>query len=504
MRRAAHPVCYCAHLDTTSVSVYGRYLDAPPPIPVHGHSKDKRPDLRQLIFGLSMVGGAAMPLTMSVSSGNTAEQTSNRDHLRRIATVLPDAHEVTIVADCKLVDAATIGQLLADGLHVVSLVPETFNVRRELIEATVKDHPDIDAWPVLATKPGRKKADPPLLYRGVCYTRDFAVLTDADSETERKVVRPMRFVVVHSEQLKNRFDSSLADRMHKEIMRLQESRVRLHKNGFACEADAREAAQQLVDKLKFHSAEIEVRPEQRKVKRARPGRPRKGEAVPMEVRWTFGIRPSRDEAAIARQRHASSCFVLVSDWTSEQWSDERVLAEYRAQSQVEGVTGFRWLKDVAAVAPIFLEKTERIRALGLVFVLALMVRNHLQYTLRRQMKERGQGVKHRFSGQIDDHLTTEMAMAWFSGVQSVFVTLPDGPERAPRRSCRPRPSRFSRCWASAQTSTPNRPHDPHHHELWRKTRTHSGQNPGSVSQIGRSAPQRADNSIRPPAKTPGV
>ena len=78
---------------------------------------------------------------------------------------------------------------------------------------------------------------------------------------------------------------------------------------------------------------------------------------------------------------------------------------------------------------MFLNKPERIRALGLVMILALMVRNHLQFTLRAAMKERGRGVLHPFRKREDFKLTTEMALEWFAGVQIVFVSLDGGPWR---------------------------------------------------------------------------
>lgn len=424
--RPSHPQSYCAHLDTSSISVYGRYISVPEPVPTYGHSKDHRPDLKQLILGLSVVGPAAMPLTMSVSRGNTPEQKSNRDHLGRIAKLLPDEHEVTLVADCKLVDAKTMGQLLLQGLHVVSLVPETFTARRELVDKALSEHPDVSLWPVLARKPGRKKADPELLYRGRSYERDLAILYEDDAGQPSRETVPMRLVVVHSDQLQAKFDAALDDKLQQEVSTLTEGQTRAQKKGFACEADAKSAADELVGKLRLHTAEVELLKSETPRKRARPGRPRREEKPEVDVRYRFEIRLARDDAAIARVRHASSCFVLVSDWMSEQWSDERVLAEYRAQSKLEGITGFRWLKDVAEIAPVFLENPQRIRALGLVFVLSLMVRNYLQYTLRSAMKARGEGVRHRFSGKIDDNLTTEMALAWFSGVQSVLVVLPDG------------------------------------------------------------------------------
>ena len=98
---------YSVHLDTTSVSVHGAYHVDVSPIPTFGTSKDRRPDLKQLIFGLSVHGAVGIPLTMSVTAGNTSEQASNRDHLARLATLLPQRDQITIVADSKLVDAET-------------------------------------------------------------------------------------------------------------------------------------------------------------------------------------------------------------------------------------------------------------------------------------------------------------------------------------------------------------------------------------------------------------
>jgi len=54
-----------------------------------------------------------------------------------------------------------------------------------------------------------------------------------------------------------------------------------------------------------------------------------------------------------------------------------VLATYREQHVIEGHTGFRWLKGPAPVAPVFLNTPRRIAALGLVFILALIVRSFI-------------------------------------------------------------------------------------------------------------------------------
>ena len=52
------------HFDTTSVNVFGDYLDAKDGAPfkiTEGYSKDKRPDLKQFVLSLLCVGGDVRP-----------------------------------------------------------------------------------------------------------------------------------------------------------------------------------------------------------------------------------------------------------------------------------------------------------------------------------------------------------------------------------------------------------------------------------------------------------
>ena len=52
------------HYDTTSVSLYGVYETGENPAVVitYGHSKDRRPDLRQVVVGMAVSGDGGVPL----------------------------------------------------------------------------------------------------------------------------------------------------------------------------------------------------------------------------------------------------------------------------------------------------------------------------------------------------------------------------------------------------------------------------------------------------------
>ena len=66
------------HFDTTSVNLYGDYLnaagdDAPFKI-THGYSKDKRPDLKQFVLSLLCVDGN-VPIVGKLEDGNASDKT---------------------------------------------------------------------------------------------------------------------------------------------------------------------------------------------------------------------------------------------------------------------------------------------------------------------------------------------------------------------------------------------------------------------------------------------
>jgi transposase len=418
---------FSVHLDQTTVSLFGAYDTDQEPTPAHGFSKDHRPDLKQLVFGMSLHGAVGIPLTMGLHSGNTSDHVANRDHLSRLANLLPSPDDVTIVADCKLVDGETLGRLTGSGFHFVSLVPKNFGVRQELVDKAWAEAPDVSTWPVLATKPGPKKADSPRHYRGRSFSGAFTLQLFAhdDDTTAVHSNEDLRCLVVHSDALAERFDKALDKKLEREAKALAKTHQRVLAKEFACEADAQAAMLPLLGRLRWHQASVEVESKEIVETRSRRGRPRNDDP-PAAVRtvWVPRVALQRDEAAIEAARKRASCFMLVTDWAADEWDDERVLAEYRHQALVEGHTGFRWLKGPAAIAPVFLETPTRIRALGFVLMVALMVRNFIQFTLRAEMKKRGRGVRHPFRKKPDDNLTTEMAMAWFDGVVATSLRMP--------------------------------------------------------------------------------
>jgi len=69
------------HNDSTSLSVHGAYRGAtgtprggrPTPVITFGHSKDHRPDLKQLVWILTVAADGAVPIAYRLADGNTTD-----------------------------------------------------------------------------------------------------------------------------------------------------------------------------------------------------------------------------------------------------------------------------------------------------------------------------------------------------------------------------------------------------------------------------------------------
>ncbi len=73
------------HFDTTSVSVYGDYDLADPPFQItYGHSKAKRPDLKQFLIAMLCVD-SNIPILGVTRDGNASDKTINNEVLTNIS-----------------------------------------------------------------------------------------------------------------------------------------------------------------------------------------------------------------------------------------------------------------------------------------------------------------------------------------------------------------------------------------------------------------------------------
>ena len=136
------------HNDSTTVTVTGAYPDADgrdrggkaTPAIRHGHNKDFRPDLKQLLFILTISADGAVPIAYRVADGNTPDDLTHIptwDELRALV-----GHERFLyVADSKLCSKQAMGHIANHGGRFVTVVPHGQTASIGLTQARAQDTP---------------------------------------------------------------------------------------------------------------------------------------------------------------------------------------------------------------------------------------------------------------------------------------------------------------------------------------------------------------------------
>src|SRR3954453_5218578 len=119
------------HNDSTTVSFYGAYDEAgreseqrgrPTPAITWGHSKARRPDLKQLLSILTVTGDGNVPVYFSSASGNTVD---DRTHIGTwdLLHELIGRADFLYVADCKLASSENLRHIAVRGGRFVTVMP---------------------------------------------------------------------------------------------------------------------------------------------------------------------------------------------------------------------------------------------------------------------------------------------------------------------------------------------------------------------------------------------
>jgi hypothetical protein len=133
------------HFDTTSLSFYGAYeredfasfTEAMPPAPrvVHGYAKNRRGDLKQILYGTLMTADGGIPLAGRGMDGNRSDNESCADFFAEVRKLVKDPRTVCGVADSKGWCGRVLGVIKDQGMRLLSRLPRTTSLHGDLMRA---------------------------------------------------------------------------------------------------------------------------------------------------------------------------------------------------------------------------------------------------------------------------------------------------------------------------------------------------------------------------------
>jgi transposase len=365
-----------AHFDTTSVNLYGDYLaaqgaEAPFKI-AHGYSKDKRPDLKQFVLSLLCVDGN-VPIVGKLEDGNASDKTINH---RLLSEVSGHMHKHGVgedafiyIADSAMVTEANLAQA-GERTRFITRLPATYNEHERVILRAI----EADDWKEL----GRIAQTPPTKNRpGASYRVHEGSVTLYGTD--------YRAVVVHSSAHDQRRLKRLERELSASRSAIEQMAKAERKKTFSCRADAEAAAAEVrAHASAYHQLNVRVAERPRYGR----GRPKKNvPKIPVAIEYVLSSEIVEKHEEIAKLRQLAGCFVLLSNVPGEGgYSAERILRTYKEQNAIE--KNFSFLKDDQIVNALFLKRSERIEALGLILLIALLIWRLIELVMRTELQAR--------------------------------------------------------------------------------------------------------------------
>jgi transposase len=367
------------HNDSTSIKLSGAYDTAdghtrggkPTPAAKHGFSKDHRPDLKQLVWILTVTADGAVPIAVRVTDGNTADVTTHIDTWNALVALTGQVGFM-YVADSKLASFDNCRHIHTRGGRFLSVLPASRKEDRIFRDWVVDHTPD---WVEIAR---RRTRDADLPEDVISAYQDH--LPSADGH---------RIIWIHS-TAKARRD---ATRRHQAItraiaaidalnVRLSSPRCRI-KTAVAAETEAREAIAELNATRWIHlHIEQDTVETFRQAKRGRPG---PNTAYIKVARATLRVRFAVDEAQVAHDAASDGMWPLITN--DRQMSPTELFTAYRWQPNLE--KRHAQLKGTQLVAPMWLRDPARIEGLLTCHFIAMLLSSLIERTIRHAMTDAG-------------------------------------------------------------------------------------------------------------------
>jgi len=364
------------HNDSTTVSFCGayssaameqRFLGRPTLAITFGHNKDHRPDLKQLLFILTVTADGGVPLHFRAESGNVADDQTHRDTWDLLCQ-LTGRRDFLYVADCKLASSENMAYLHQRQGRFVTVLPRTRGEDAAFRTLVAKGQ--------VAWRPLWEKTD------------DEGNVIDRYSTSDQPAATAegYRLVWYHSLRKSEADAVARSGRIEKALKQLAALREKLRspRTRYRQEAKVAAAVAEILASCGADSWVVtDVQPQTRETfHQDHRGRPGKDTHYVRKVATRFDLAYRIDHTQVAAEAAGDGIFPLVTNVAD--LSELELLHAYKRQPAIE--KRFSQLKTDFEVAPIYLKAVHRIQALLCIYFFALLVEALLERQLRRAMQ----------------------------------------------------------------------------------------------------------------------
>ena len=366
------------HNDSTTIRFCGQYRASragrrlrgrPAPWITYGYSKDHRPDLKQLLFILTMSADGGVPVQFRCADGNTNDAETHRQTWETLRAVAgrPD---FLYVADSKLCTREVMDHLDRHGGRFVTALPRS-RLEDAEFRRWVQTHEP--AWELVWDRPNpRRKGGP--------RDRWYVYQAELPSREAWPViwVRSSLLALRQEQTRRERLAAALDDLTDLQ-RRLRSPKSRLRTGH---EIDKKiEAILTQHQVGRYLTVRRTVRTEHR-FRQMRRGRPGPNTPYCKTTRRHPDLEWRLEETALAYDRKSDGMYPLLTN--DKTLTPAQVLEAHKGQPTLE--KRFQQTKTVHEIAPVLLKNPGRIEALFTLYFLGLLVQALIERELRTAMR----------------------------------------------------------------------------------------------------------------------
>ncbi len=361
------------HNDSTTVKACGAYpgKTASGFELKEGHSKDHRPDLKQLVFTLSVTADGAVPVHHKTYPGNRTDDKTHIETWNTLCKITSDPHFL-YVADSKLCTDEQLYYIVQRGGRAITIVPEGWTeVAAFKNRLRVRGHPKREIW-----RRPRPEAEHQMEY--------FSVFSGEHFTSKRGY----RIHWIYSSEKRKRDRLRRERRLSKAEQALLELNTKLNRRHLKDREAIETAATSILHQhqvSEFLVIEVNTTQEIYRVQLGK-GRPGKNTRYESRERSIYTLNWRRQDSALKAEARVDGLFPLLS--TDKRLSAKSVLQAYKYQPRIE--KRFSQFKSVHNAAPLLFKKVHRVEANMFLFFIALVIQSLLEREVRNKMDDEGQ------------------------------------------------------------------------------------------------------------------
>ena len=394
------------HNDSTSISTFGR-------IPgqtrtgfamLHGYSKDHRPDLRQLVFSLSLCADGAVPVHHKVYSGNRNDDTTHIETWETLRQI-HGKPGFLYVGDSKLCTREQLAHITGQGGRAITSPPQNLLEIREFGDRLRAGPPPVKRRIWRRPKPNDEaKSEYFDLFDGRYYSRHGNY--------------PIWWFASNEKRVRDR-EERLARILAAESA-LAEFKLRVNAHGFKKKGKILRTTRQILEKHRVDAwLEVTIRTHIERWRQRRRGRPGKNPRYQIRGRASYSLQWSRKTQALRLERRMDGIFPLLC--TDPSVPPKEVLKAYKYQPRIE--KRFSQFKSFHRAAPLLFKRIDRVEANMFVFFIALMIQALLERQVRQELQRtRARPLKLYPEDREAPHPTTSQILKTFDGLSSYQLT----------------------------------------------------------------------------------